>query len=451
MPFIVHDISSPTGTSPRQGSLVAAAVIFFLTGMIFAVWASRIPAIKQQLGVTDGELAFAFAALNAGAVIGLQFAGFFVARVGSRRVLQIALPLFALALLGPALANSLLLLCGAVFVFALTNSLVDVAMNAQGVEAERQLAKPMLSRFHAMHSLGMIAGSAGGALAIQQHLSLTVYFGVAGVVVAAVGLAVTSRLATGHGDEQLPLPARSALETAQPGPLRRTRHLPMVRWPRVLLVLGVLGFCVTFAEGAANDWVAVYLHDTSHASATTAAAAFGVFAAAMVVGRLAGDRLAVRFGPVRAFRMGSLAAGAGFGLSLLYPHPAVAVAGIVVLGLGISYALPLALSAAAQSATDEGSAATAVARTSTLSYLGSFVGPAVIGPVAAAASLTLALSVPAVLVLGASLGARALRPTTTGATSTTDCNRSFGSQSANSWKTQLERAEIWTDQQKNIW
>src|SRR5262249_49053854 len=158
-------------------------------------------------------LAFAFATLNAGAVIGLQFAGIFVAQVGSRRVLQIALPLFALALLGPALANNLLLLCGAVLVFALTNSLVDVAMNAQGIEAEQQLATPMLSRFHAMHRLGMIAGSAGGALAIQQRMSLTAYFCVAGVVIAAVGLAVTSRLAPGHGDEQLLLPARSDSET----------------------------------------------------------------------------------------------------------------------------------------------------------------------------------------------------------------------------------------------
>jgi MFS family permease len=131
------------------------------------------------------------------------------------------------------------------------------------------------------------------------------------------------------------------------------------------------------------------------------------FTAAMTAGRLAGDRVAARLGPVTAFRSGALLAGIGFGAALLVGTPLAGLAGLGLLGGGLSLTFPLAVSAAGRS---NGAAATAVARVSTLGYLGAFVGPGLIGAVAGPFGLPAALAVPAVLVTGAALAARLVAP-----------------------------------------
>jgi MFS family permease len=137
-----------------RGAGVGVAASFLLTGIIFATWASRVPAIKAEMDLGDGQFAIALLGLEAGAVFGLQLGGLIVPRVGSRRVLTASLAVFTCALLGPAFAPGLLLLAASLFVFAALNSVVDVAMNTQGLALQRLICRPVLSRLHAMHSLG---------------------------------------------------------------------------------------------------------------------------------------------------------------------------------------------------------------------------------------------------------------------------------------------------------
>ena len=133
---------------------IGAAACFLFTGVISASWASRVPAIKDGLGLSDGQFAIALLGLEGGAVIGLQLGGLVVPRTGSRRALIASLLAFSAALLGPAVAPSLLVLAASLFLFAALNSVVDVAMNAQGVAVQRLMGRPVLSGMHAMHSLG---------------------------------------------------------------------------------------------------------------------------------------------------------------------------------------------------------------------------------------------------------------------------------------------------------
>jgi hypothetical protein len=170
-------------------------------------------------------------------------------------------------------------------------------------------------------------------------------------------------------------------------------------------VLGVLGFCLLLAEGSAYDWAAVYLRVGVGAAPGVAAAGVAAFSAAMTVGRAAGDRVVARVGPVAAFRGGALLAGVGFGAALLVGTPAAGLAGLALLGAGLSFTLPVAISAAGHVG---GTAAVAVARVSTLGYLGSFVGPGLIGALAGPFGLPAALAVPAVLVAATALGAGAV-------------------------------------------
>jgi hypothetical protein len=141
--------------SDRQlrGAGVGAAAYFLLTGIIFATWALRVTAIKGGLDLSDGQFSIALLGLEAGAVLGLQLGGLIVPRVGSRRALTTSLVLFTCALVGPAFAPGLLLLATSLFAFAALNSVVDVAMNTQGLALQRLLGRPMLYRLHAMHIL----------------------------------------------------------------------------------------------------------------------------------------------------------------------------------------------------------------------------------------------------------------------------------------------------------
>jgi MFS family permease len=174
------------------------------------------------------------------------------------------------------------------------------------------------------------------------------------------------------------------------------------------VALGALGFCLLLAEGSAYDWAAVYLRDGVAANAGIAAAGVATFSAAMAAGRLAGDRVAARLGPVLAFRAGALLAGVGFGAALLAGTPAAGLAGLGLFGAGLSLTFPLAISAAGRL---DGAAAVAVARVSTLGYLGAFAGPGLIGALAGPFGLPAALGLPAVLVAGTALAARAVAPT----------------------------------------
>ena len=177
-------------SEPRvRWARIGAVACFLITGVISASWASRVPAIKDGLGLSDGQFAIALLGLEAGAVLGLQLGGLVVPRTGSRRALIASLLAFSGTLLGPALAPSLLVLAVSLFSFAVLNSVVDVAMNAQGVAVQRLLGRPVLSGLHAMHSLGGVLGAGAGALAARLGTTPPPHFLVCAMVAVVGSLA----------------------------------------------------------------------------------------------------------------------------------------------------------------------------------------------------------------------------------------------------------------------
>jgi predicted MFS family arabinose efflux permease len=183
---------------------VGAAACFLLTGFVFASFASRVPAVKEGLGVSDGQLALAFVGLNAGAIVGLQFGGIVVPRTGSRPALTTSLLAFASGLLVPAVVPSLPALVAALFVLAAVNSVADVAMNAQGVAVQRLLRRPVLSGMHAMHSLGGVLGAGGGVLAARLDAAPLPHFLVCAVVAAGACVAASPLLLPSRADAEEP-------------------------------------------------------------------------------------------------------------------------------------------------------------------------------------------------------------------------------------------------------
>ncbi|MFG1707359.1 MFS transporter [Nonomuraea sp. M3C6] len=370
---------------------VAVYLLFFLAGMAIGTWTARIPAIKERLGLGDGQLSLALLAIAAGAVVGMAAVGRLVDRHGSSRVMIPAALLQGLVLVPPAYAPDLGVLAGTLLLFGIVHGVLDVAMNANAVEVERAHGRPIMSSFHAVYSIGGFAGATTGGLFAHFSLAPSATFLSAGALVAV--LAVWA--------------ARWALRSI---PSAAPAAGGRARLPKGIVFLGVLAFCCLVGEGAAADWSSVYLREDLAASPGFAAAGYAAFSIMMTAGRLAGDRLAARFGPVPLVRCCGLLACAGLGLALLGGHPVAGVIGFGCFGAGLSCIVPQVFSAAGHR--DPAFAGRALARVAGIGYLGFLSGPVFIGAAAELTGLPRALAIPALLAAFVAVTAAALRTRT---------------------------------------
>jgi MFS family permease len=379
------------GSSPLQARY-AVLVHFLVNGMGMGIWASRLPAVKHGLRLEDGQVAIVIFAGAVGAMLSLRAAGPLIERFGSRRTTQIAAVFMMLSLLIPAAARNLPQLMVGMLLIAAGSSFQDVGMNSQAVAIEHRLAKPIMSSFHAAFSVGAILGAAGGAITAKLNVSYQHTFAGFAVVLVAAVLVANRWLLNAPETSR-----RDASEMQGRGGLPHRG---------VLIALGVIGLASFIAEGSAADWAAIYLRDDTGTTAAVAAIGFMIFNITMTAGRLAGDRLAARFGAMFLVRAGTAVAGIGLLGGLLGRTTAAGIAGFAVMGIGLSIIVPQVFSAAAQLA--PGRAPAALSLVSAISYFGFLTGPAAIGAVAHAANLRIALVIPAALILASSLVASRL-------------------------------------------
>jgi MFS family permease len=371
---------------------VAVSAAFLIHSTVSGTWAPRLPAIKESLGLSDGELGTALVGLAVGLVIGTRVAGAPVDRFGSRPVMRVGFPLLAATLVLPALADSLVALFLCLFVLGLASGALDVAMNAQGIEVERHLGRPILSGLHGLWSVGLGIGAGMAALAAAIDAEPLEHFAVVAVVLAVASLVFLRGLL--------------AARTREPGEPEE-EHVT-VRWTVALVLLGVIAFCSFVGEGAASDWSAVYMTQELGSSEALGAVAFAAFAVTMAIARFAADPLRGRLGNVVLARGGSLIAAVGLGLALLIHEPAAAIAGFALLGLGLAPVVPIAFSAAGD--LDPRATGRLVGRVATLGYVGSVAGPIMIGWLAEATSLRTALGLVVVLAVAIAVSAQSTTP-----------------------------------------
>ncbi|MFE9397605.1 MFS transporter [Streptomyces flavidovirens] len=366
----------------------AVAAVFCVHGAVTGSFATRIPWIVDHTGVSAGQLGLALAFPAIGASVAMPLAGAVSHRFGARGALRGLLVLWTLALTLPALAPNLLTLCAALFVYGATAGMSDVAMNALGVEVENRLDKSIMSGLHGMWSAGALIGSAAGTLAAHLGSDARLHHALAAVALTVLGLVACQGVIDLRSAPDAEAPPRFALP------------------PKSALVIGAIGFCAVFAEGASLDWSAVYLRDVLDTSPGVAAASTTAFALTMAVARLAGDRVVDRFGPVRTVRVGGVAATAGGVLVVAAPHPGLAMAGFALIGLGVAVVVPLAFAAAGRSGPNPSQAIAGVA---TITYTSGLIAPSAIGAVADATSLVVSFGVVTVLAFGLVAGAGVLR------------------------------------------
>ena len=374
-------------SSPRA----AVAAAFLIHSTVSGTWAPRLPAIKESLGLSDGELGTALVGLAIGLVAGTRLAGAPIDRFGSRPVMRAGFPLLAAALLLPGLADSGLTLFASLLVLGIASGALDVAMNAQGIEVERVLGRPILSGLHGLWSVGLGVGAGVAALAAAAELDPLAHFAIVAAVLAASSIVLLGGL----------LPAEHHVREDQ-----RNATIT-VGWTLPLVLLGVIAFCSFVGEGSASDWSAVYMTQELGTSPALGAVAFTAFAVTMATARFVTDSLRTRVGNVTLVRTGSLIAASGLAAALLIHEPAAGIVGFALLGLGLAPVVPIAFSAAGD--LDPRATGRLVGRVATIGYVGSVAGPIMIGWLAEATSLRTALGLVVLLALAIASSARGCR------------------------------------------
>jgi len=286
------------------------------------------------------------------------------------------------------LARSLVVLTAFLALFGLALGALDICMNTQGVAVERRYERPIMSGLHGVYSVGVLVGALLGSVAAGLGVDPLAHFTFAACLFTVVTVVGTRDLLGRSADHVTDSKAQEP-STAPKG--IRLREHPL------LIAIGVVAFCSFFAEGAVDNWSGVFLHEVRHSSFAVAPLGTALTGIGMAAGRFSGDAVISRWERRRTLLCGSLVASAGMALTLVGGSIATTLAGYAVFGLGVATIVPIAFTIAGNTAGVP--PAWALSRASTLGYTGQLSSPALIGLVAHVTSLSLALAIPAVLLL----------------------------------------------------
>jgi predicted MFS family arabinose efflux permease len=363
-----------------RGQQMATRAIFLFMGLALSAWAPLVPYAKARLGVDDAAIGLLLLCMGAGSVITMPLTGALIGRFGCRMPIMIAGAVMCLMLPLLAIVATPLLLGITLFVLGAATGTVDVASNAQAVIVEKAAPRPMMSGFHALFSIGGIAGA--GSISVLLRLGASP---ISAITAMALVLAVLLVVWRPHF---LPYANHGAERT------------PLFVLPRgMVIVLGLLCFVVFLAEGAMLDWSALFLTTLREVRPEVAGIGYAAFAIAMSIGRLTGDRVVHALGGFRV-----VLSVAGFILAITVQSVPAALGGFVLVGLGASNIVPILFTAAGRQ--HRMPLSLAVAAITTLAYSGILLGPAVIGFIAHASNLAIAFGAVAALQLLVTASAR---------------------------------------------
>jgi MFS family permease len=355
---------------------VSVSAFFFVSGLTFASWASRIPDIKTHLLLNDAALGAVLFALPSGLMTSLLFAGWLVSRFGSRKVLLGAALLYPAILVLLGFAGSVWQLVTVLYLFGLSSNLINIAMNTQAVEVESLYGKSIMASFHGLWSIAGFTGAAIGTLFVSMRVSPWMHFLLI-FLVAAVMVFFFYKYT---------LPNTTAPAESAPFFVKPDKHI---------LLLGLIAFCSMLCEGAMADWSGVYFQKVVQSPREFVTFGYVAFTGAMATGRFLGDGLVARLGIKKVLQVSATLISTGLFIAILFPHIATAVGGFLMVGLGVSAVVPLIYGLAGRSATMP--AGLALAAVSSVSFLGFLVGPPLIGFISQASGLRVAFAVIAIV------------------------------------------------------
>lgn len=351
---------------------LAVKIMFFLNGFVHANLFSRLPRVQELFVLDNGALGMVLLSSSIGALGAMPFTGWVIIRYGSRRITIFSAFFYCLLVplvpwVGTMTGLSLLF-----FFMGISAGMLDVSMNAQAVMVEQQIRKPIMTSFHALFSIGMMAGAGSGALFAKMQTTIAVHFSI--ITLLSVVIAFFARYYLIY----------DAPQAAREGPAFRLPNAAMIS-------VGIIAFCCMLGEGAMADWSTNYLENIVRASEAVAPLGLSAFALAMTIGRLLGDGARLRLGDKRLMISCGTIACTGLALAITVPEPALVIAGFFLVGIGLSVIVPIAYSIAGNA--PDLPPGVGLAMVTTVGYSGFLFGPPIIGFLADWFSLRFALMV----------------------------------------------------------
>ncbi|MHA7175373.1 MFS transporter [Arthrobacter sp. Sr24] len=386
------------------------------SGLVFATWVSRIPGIRDDLGLTPGEIGLMLLCMSLGSFVSVAVSGLVVLRLGSKLTSRVGSIIQTIGVLivglGATVFTDTLVVGAGLVLVGLGTGSWNTSSNIEGAAVERALGRHIMPRLHGSFSIGTVAGAGLGALAASLHVPVALHLGVISLAVCVAVLIGTSHYQADKVDS-----SGAMVDLGDSGAVPGTGPLPIItagnsgtsgtagtagtgatttlgaekaaaakkagkakiaaawRDPRTLM-LGALVLGLGLAEGAAGDWVALAMVDGYNSSAAVGAIGYGIFVSAMTIGRFAGTVLLDKFGRVSVLRVGAALAVIGLGLFVFAPNAEIALAALVFWGLGSALGFPVAMSAASD---DPEHAAARVSVVSTVGYGAFLGGPPLLG------------------------------------------------------------------------
>jgi MFS family permease len=355
----------------KRAYRIAVSCLFFLQGICFATWASRIPSIQQRLHLSDAALGGVLFALPVGSMLALPFSGWFVTKYGSKRVATNAILLYSLCLVTLGLAPSPLLLISGLVAFGMAGNTANIAINTQAVGVEAKYERNIMASFHGLWSLaGFTAGGIGNFMIGNGIIPFHHFIIIAAVI--ALGIALSF---------QYLLPEKPKAATSQK---------LFVKPDKSLMLLGVLAFCCMMCEGAMFDWSGIYFQKVVGAKAGWIGAGFTAFMCTMATGRFIADWVASKVGFKKTIQLSGLLIGSGLSIAVLFPYLIPSIISFLLVGFGVSSVVPMVYSEAGKSKVM--STGQALAAVSSIGFLGFLIGPPLIGFLAGLSSLRLSFT-----------------------------------------------------------
>ena len=372
------------------------------SGLIFASWGSRIPAIRDDLTLTPGQVGLMLLCMSLGSFVSVAASGLIVLRLGSKLTSRLGSVIQAVGViimgLGATVFSDALVVGSGLVLVGLGTGSWNTSSNIEGAAVERALGRHIMPRLHGSFSIGTVVGAGVGALAASLHVPVAIHLSVIAIIVCLAVL-----IGTGYYQADKLSSTGSMVDVGDSGAVPGTGPIPVItdkssashntakaaaakstgkakiaaawRDPRTLM-LGAMVLGLGLAEGAAGDWVALAMVDGYSSTAAIGAIGYGIFVSAMTIGRFAGTVVLDKYGRVIVLRVGAALAIIGLGLFVFAASTEMALAALVLWGLGSALGFPVAMSAASD---DPEQAAARVSVVSTVGYGAFLGGPPLLG------------------------------------------------------------------------
>lgn len=355
-------------TSTQKNRIrLAVSFFFFSQGLAFSSWASRIPTIKSELGISEGQLGTLLLLMPIGQLCTMALSGKLVAKYGSKKVLQIVVLIYPMLLCCIGLAQDFYQLGAVLFFFGVVGNMCNISVNTQGVEVEKIYGKSIMSSFHGAWSIAGFTGALIGLLMMNLHVNTFYHF------VLIYGLIVLNWMVN-----------KKYLVDSIPSPAKEKKSI--FSKPDIVLVqLGIIGFLSMATEGAMFDWSGVYFQDIVKAPQNLVVVGYASFMVMMAIGRFVGDYFISKYGKQRILQISGILMFSGLMLSVFFPQFIVCTIAFMMVGLGVACNVPTVYSVAGKN--KNVNPGVALAMVSSISFLGFLMGPPLIGYIAEVSDL----------------------------------------------------------------